>query len=124
MFKMNEKTIKQIKRLQNRKIMNDKSIDMEDIKHQGEDKDMTTIENNPSKKGKKKRIKKMLKKTMTIHKLLAKTKIEIILEKNNNVVFSDTSKFRSNCDEQFKIQKLCNLYLIYETFNLDIHIFE
>ncbi len=54
MFKMNEKTIKQMKRLQNPKIMNDESIDMEDIEHEGEDEDMTTIENNPSKKGKKK----------------------------------------------------------------------
>ncbi len=53
MFKMNEKTIKQMKKLQNPKIMNDESIDMEDIEHQGEDEDMTTIENNPSKKGKK-----------------------------------------------------------------------
>jgi hypothetical protein len=50
---MNEKTIKQMKKLQNPKIMNDESIDMEDIEHQGEDEDMTTIENNPSKKGKK-----------------------------------------------------------------------
>ncbi len=30
--------------------MNDDRIDMEDIKHQGEDEDVTSIENNPSKK--------------------------------------------------------------------------
>ncbi len=58
MFKMNEKIIKQMKRLQNPKIMNDESIDMEDIERQGEDEDMTTIENNPSKKGKKRGLKR------------------------------------------------------------------
>jgi hypothetical protein len=35
--------------------MDDDRIDMEDIEHQGEDEDVTTIENNPSKKEKKKR---------------------------------------------------------------------
>jgi len=56
---MHEKTIKQMKRLQNPKIMNDESIDMEDIEqHQGEDEDMTTIKNNPSKKGKKRELKR------------------------------------------------------------------
>jgi hypothetical protein len=55
---MNEKIIKQMKRLQNPKIMNDESIDMEDIERQGEDEDMTTIENNPSKKGKKRGLKR------------------------------------------------------------------
>jgi hypothetical protein len=39
-----------MKRLQNPRIMNDDRIDMEDIKHQGEDEDVTSIENNPSKK--------------------------------------------------------------------------
>jgi len=58
MFKMNEKTIKQMKRLQNSHIMNDESIDMEDIEHQGEDEDMTTIEKNPSKKEKKRGLKR------------------------------------------------------------------
>jgi hypothetical protein len=42
-----EETIKQMKRLQNPGIMNDERIDMEDIKHQGEDEDVITIENNP-----------------------------------------------------------------------------
>jgi hypothetical protein len=41
----------------------------------------------------------MLKKAMTIHKLLAKNFFEVNLENNNNVVFSNTSEFRSNCDE-------------------------
>jgi hypothetical protein len=41
----------------------------------------------------------MLTKTMTIHKLLAKNFFEVNLEKNNNVVFSNTSMFKSNCDE-------------------------
>ena len=38
--------------------MDDDRIDMEDIEHQGEDEDMTTIENNPSKKGKKRGLKR------------------------------------------------------------------
>ncbi len=57
---MAEKPIKQIKRLQNPSIMDDDKIDMGDIEHQGEDEDVITIENNPSKKEKKERIKKML----------------------------------------------------------------
>ncbi len=36
----------------------DESIDMEDIEHQGEDEDITTIENNPSKKGKNRGLKR------------------------------------------------------------------
>jgi len=43
-----EETIKQMKRLQNPRIMDDERIDMEDIKHQGEDEDVITIENNPN----------------------------------------------------------------------------
>ncbi len=57
---MAEKPIKQIKRLQNPSIMDDDKIDMGDIEHQGEDEVVITIENNPSKKEKKERIKKML----------------------------------------------------------------
>jgi len=60
LFKVAEKPIKQIKRLQNPSIMDDDKIDMGDIEHQGEDEDVITIENNPSKKEKKERIKKML----------------------------------------------------------------
>jgi hypothetical protein len=41
-----------MKRLQNIGIMDDDRIDMEDIEYQGEDEDVTTIENNPSKKAK------------------------------------------------------------------------
>jgi len=43
-----EETIKQMKRLQNPGIMDDERIDMEDIKHQGEDEDVITIEKNPN----------------------------------------------------------------------------
>jgi hypothetical protein len=43
-----------MKRLQNPKIMDDDRINMEDIKHQDEDEDARTIENNLSKKQKKK----------------------------------------------------------------------
>jgi len=49
---MVDKTIKQMKKLQNPWIMDDDRIDMEDIEHRGEDEDATTIENNPSKKKK------------------------------------------------------------------------
>jgi hypothetical protein len=41
-----------MKKLQNLGIMNDDLFDMEDIKHQGEDENITTIENNPNKKAK------------------------------------------------------------------------
>jgi hypothetical protein len=43
-----------MKRLQNPRIMDDDRINMEDIKHQDEDEDATTIENNLNKKQKKK----------------------------------------------------------------------
>jgi hypothetical protein len=49
-----EKIITQMKRLQNIGIMDDGRIDMEDIKHQGENEDVTTIENNPTKNNNKK----------------------------------------------------------------------
>ncbi len=39
-----------MKRLQNLSIMDDDKIDMGDIEHQGEDENVITIENNPSKK--------------------------------------------------------------------------
>jgi len=55
-----EKPIKQIKRLQNPSIMDDDKIDMGDIDYQGEDEGVITIENNPSKITKEKRINKML----------------------------------------------------------------
>jgi hypothetical protein len=45
-----------MKRLQNPGIMDDDRIDMENIEHQGEDEDVTTIENNHSKKTKEERI--------------------------------------------------------------------
>ncbi len=41
----------------------------------------------------------MLKKAMTIHKLLPTNFFEVNLEKNNNVCFFEYIEFRSNCDE-------------------------
>jgi hypothetical protein len=41
MFKMVEEVIKQMKRLQNPIIMDDDTIDMEDIEHQSENENMT-----------------------------------------------------------------------------------
>jgi len=52
LFKVAKEAIKQMKRLQNPRIMDDDRIDMEDIKHQGEDENVITIENNLSKKTK------------------------------------------------------------------------
>jgi hypothetical protein len=53
-----EEAIKQTKRLQNLGIMDADRIDMEDIEHQGEDENVTTIKNNPNKKTKEKRSKR------------------------------------------------------------------
>ncbi len=64
---MVEESIKHMKRLQNLGTMDDDRIDMEDIEHQGEDENMTNIENNLSKKEKEERIKKMLIEAMAIH---------------------------------------------------------
>jgi hypothetical protein len=61
-----------MKRLQNPRTMDDDRIDMEDIEHQGEDEDMINIKDNPSKKEKEERIKKMLIKDMAIYELLTK----------------------------------------------------
>jgi hypothetical protein len=61
--------------------MDDDRIDMEDIKHQGEDENVTTIENNPSKKSKEERIKKMLMEVMAIHDFLAKNFFKVHLKK-------------------------------------------
>jgi hypothetical protein len=52
MFKVIEKVIKQMKKLRNIRIMKHDRIDMGHIKHQGEDEEMTTIENNPNKRKK------------------------------------------------------------------------
>jgi hypothetical protein len=52
LFKVAKEAIKQMKRLQNPRIMDDDRIDMEDIKHQGENENVITIENNLSKKTK------------------------------------------------------------------------
>jgi hypothetical protein len=60
---------------------------------------LTNIENNPSKKAKENRIKKMLMEVMATHQLLAKNFIEIYLRKNGNLAFSNTLDYRSNCGE-------------------------
>jgi hypothetical protein len=94
-----EKTIKQMKRLQNPRIMDGNRIDMEDIEHQDEDEDVTTIENNPSKKAKEERIMKMLTEVMATHEFLAKNFFEIYLKKNDNLAFLDTSDSRLDYGE-------------------------
>jgi hypothetical protein len=52
--------------------------DINDMKHQDEDEDhvLTTMENNPNKKARKGKIKRMLIKVMTIHEVLAKNFIQ------------------------------------------------
>ncbi len=71
MFKMVEKIIKKRKRLQNPTIVDDDTIDLEDIEHQSENENMKTIENHLNQK-KEEKIKKMFIEVMTIHELLAK----------------------------------------------------
>jgi hypothetical protein len=78
--------------------MDDDKIDMENIKHQGEDKNVTTIENNPSKKSKEERIKKMLMEAMEIHEFLAKNFFEVHLGKMD-FDFLDASNFKLDCGE-------------------------
>ncbi len=78
--------------------MDDDRIDMEDIKHQGEDENVTTIENNLTKKTKEKRF-KMLTEAMATHELLAKNFFKFHLKKNGNFAFLDTSNFGSNFGE-------------------------
>ncbi len=96
---MVEEAIKQMKRLQNLGTMDDDRIDMEDIEHQGEDEDMTNIENNPSKKEKEEKIKNMLIKVMAIYKLLAKKLFQSSLEKIGSSTFPNTLDYGSNCGE-------------------------
>jgi hypothetical protein len=52
--------------------------DINDMEHQDEDENhvLTTMENNPNKKAKKGKIKRMLIEPMTIHETLAKNFIE------------------------------------------------
>ncbi len=88
-----------MKRLQNPRIMDGNRIDMEDIEHQDEDEDVTTIENNPSKKEKEERIMKMLTEVMATHEFLAKNFFEIYLKKNDNLAFLDTSDSRLDYGE-------------------------
>jgi hypothetical protein len=67
-----EKAIKQTKRLQNLQMVDgDNRNDVENMKnmeHQGEDENyvLTTMENNPTKKAKKEKIKRMLIEIMAI----------------------------------------------------------
>jgi len=68
---MVEKIIKQMKRLQTPTIVDDNTTNLEDIEHQSENENMTTIENHPNQK-KEEKIKKMFIEVMTIHELLAK----------------------------------------------------
>ncbi len=89
--------------------MDDDRIDMEDIKHQGENENVTSIENNPSNKTKEERIKKMLMEAMATHELLAKNLFEIYLRKNGNLAFSDTLNSGLNCGEWLKAHMLYNL---------------
>ncbi len=96
---MAKETIKYIKRLQNPKIMDDDRINMENIKHQGEDENLTTIENNLNKQTKEEWIKKMLTKAMAIHGLLANNFFEVHLKKIGNFSFSNILNSRSNCGE-------------------------
>ncbi len=79
--------------------MDGNRIDMEDIEHQDEDEDVTTIENNPSKKAKEERIMKMLTEVMATHEFLAKNFFEIYLKKNDNLAFLDTSDSRLDYGE-------------------------
>lgn len=53
---MIEKAIQQMKKLQNLGIMKHDKIDMGHREHQGENEEMTTIENNPNKRKKMKSI--------------------------------------------------------------------
>ncbi len=59
-----------MKRLQNPRIMNNDKINIENIEYQGEYENIITIENNPNKKSKEKKVKKILTKVMTTHELL------------------------------------------------------
>ncbi len=54
------------------------------------------LKKNPNKKEKEKEIMKMLTKTMAIHELSAKKFFEVILKKNGNLAFLNTSNFGSN----------------------------
>ncbi len=50
--------------------MNNDKINIENIEYQGEYENIITIENNPNKKSKEKKVKKILTKVMTTHELL------------------------------------------------------
>jgi hypothetical protein len=94
-----------MKRLQNLGIVdgddrNDMG-DMEDMEHQGENEDhvLTTMENNPNKKTKENKIKRMLIKAMATHEALDKNFFESNLKKNINIAFPYTFDFGLDHDE-------------------------
>jgi hypothetical protein len=64
--------------------------DIEDMKYKGEDEDhvLITMENNPNKKTKEEKIKRMLIKVMAIHEALAKNFFESNLNKKKPTLFS------------------------------------
>ncbi len=62
-------------------------------KNKIKDENVTTIENNPSKKSKKERIKKMLMEVMAIHEFLAKNFFKVHLKKMD-FDFPDTLNFK------------------------------
>ncbi len=104
-FRVVEEALKQMKRLQNRRMVdgdgrNDME-DMEDMEHQGEDEDhvLTTMENIPNKKEKEEKNKKMLIEAMVIHEALTKNLFESNFKNKNNIVFADKSSSWLKCDE-------------------------
>jgi hypothetical protein len=111
-FWLFEEAIKQMKRLQNPIMVDgDDGNDMEnmeDIEHQSEDEDrvLTTMENNPSKKIKKIKIKKMLVEAMATHEKLAKNFFESNLKKKQHCLPIHIYNFGSVCDEQFIVSHI------------------
>jgi hypothetical protein len=105
-FKVAEKIIKQMKRLQNPKMVdgddrNDME-DMEDMEHQGENKNhvLTTTKKNPNKNNNNK-IKRMLIEAMAIHETLVKNfnLKSNLKKKKGNITFPNTFDFGSEYDE-------------------------
>jgi organic radical activating enzyme len=78
--------IKQMKRLQNPRMLD--RDDGNDMEHQGEDEDhvLSTMENNSSKKAKEKKFKRILIEVMATHEILTKKFFESNLKKNSNML--------------------------------------
>jgi hypothetical protein len=104
-FWVAEKVIKQMKRSQNPGMVdgNDRNDmeDMVDMEHQGEEKYhvLTTMKNNPNRKEKEEKSKKMLIEIMATHEALTKNFFESNLKKIFNLIFPYTFDSRSECDE-------------------------